>query len=47
MKLEIIKIENRIVTCEIESGGLIDIARRWFTEDIQVGDIIEIELRKK
>lgn len=45
MKLQIIRIENRIVTCEIDSGGLIDIARRWFTEDIQIGDIIEFEYK--
>lgn len=43
MKLTITRIEPRIVTCEIDSGGLIDIARRWFTEDIQIGDIIEFE----
>lgn len=43
MKLRITRIEPRIVTCEIDSGGLIDIARRWFTEDIQIGDIIEFE----
>lgn len=44
MKLEIVRIENRIVTCEItDAGSLIDIARRWFTEDIQIGDIIEFE----
>lgn len=45
MKLEIIRIENRIVTCEIENGGLIDIAKRWFNEDIQIGDTIEFEHR--
>lgn len=44
MKLEIIRIENRIVTCAIDGySGLIDIAKRWFTEDIQEGDIIEFE----
>lgn len=43
MKLEIIKIENRIVTCAINSCGLINIARRWFTDDIQEGDVIEFE----
>lgn len=45
MKLEIIRIEKRIVTCEMENGGLIDIAKRWFNEDIQVGDTIEFEYR--
>lgn len=43
MKLEIIRIEARLVTCELDCGGLIDIAKRWFTEDIQVGDTIEFE----
>lgn len=45
MKPEIIRIEKRIVTCEMENGGLIDIAKRWFNEDIQVGDTIEFEYR--
>lgn len=45
MKLEIIRIEKRIVTCEMGNGGLIDIAKRWFNEDIQVGDTIEFEYR--
>lgn len=43
MKLEIIRIENRIVTCEIENGGLIDIAKGWFAEDIKIDDTIEFE----
>lgn len=44
MKLEIVRIENRIVTCEItDTGSLIDIARRWFAEDIAEGDTIEFE----
>ncbi len=44
MKLRIVKIENRIVTCEKDKdGSFIDIARRWFAEDIQEGDTIEIE----
>lgn len=49
MKLTIIRIENRIITCSIDgdSGSLIDIARRWFTEDIQVGDVIEFEYKTK
>ena len=38
MQLQIIRIENGVVTCEIEGEGLIDIARRWFSENIQEGD---------
>lgn len=43
MKLRIIRIENSIVTCELDNGTIIDIARRWFAEDIQEGDTIEFE----
>lgn len=46
MQLTIIRIENRVVTCEIEGGSLIDIARRWFAEDIQEGDIIEFDVNE-
>ena len=47
MNLTIIRIENRIVTCSIDNdkGSIIDIARRWFTDDIQVGDTIEFEYK--
>ena len=51
MKLKIIRIENSIVTCELDDGTILDIARRWLTEDIQEGDVIEFnatsEYRKK
>lgn len=48
MKIKIAKIDSSIVTCEIldGDGGRIDIARRWFTEDVAVGDQIEIDLEK-
>ena len=46
MKLRIIKIENRIVTCEKDKdGSFIGIARRWFAEDIEEGDVIELEYK--
>ena len=41
MKLTILRIENRIVNCQLDDSTIIDIARRWFTEDIQEGDTIE------
>lgn len=48
MKLKIERIDHRVVTCSIvDNGSLIDIARRWFTEDIQEGDIIEIDVTNK
>jgi len=46
MKITIVRIENRIVTCSIdkEPCSFIDIARRWLAEDIQEGDTIEINI---
>lgn len=44
MKLTILRIENRIVNCQLDDGTIIDIARRWFTEDIQEGDTIEFDM---
>lgn len=41
MNLTILCIKNRIMTCQLDNGIVIDIARRWLTEDIQKGDIIE------
>lgn len=47
MTLTIYRIENRIVTCVLEDGTLLDVARRWFTEDIQEDDVIEFDVTKK
>lgn len=44
MKLTLIGIENRIVRCQLDNGTIIDIARRWFTDDIQEGDTIEFDV---
>ena len=46
MRLEITRIDSRIVTCELEDGTILDIARRWFTEDIEEGDTIEFDVEK-
>ena len=47
MKLTIIRIEDNIVTCELEDGQLIDIARRWFSKDIKENNIIEFDVNQK
>lgn len=44
MKLTILRIKNRIVNCQLDNGTIIDIARRWFTDDIQEGDTIEFDM---
>lgn len=46
MKLIILRVERRIVSCQLDNGTIIDIARRWFTEDIQEGDTIEFDIHK-
>lgn len=47
MKLTIIRIEENIVTCELEDGQILDVARRWFTDDIKMNDIIEFDVNSK
>ena len=47
MKLTIIRIENHVVTCELEGGGLIDIAKRWFSKDVKENDVIEFDVTEK
>ena len=47
MKLTILRIENRVVTCELDDGTLLDVARRWFSEDIQEDDVIEFDVTSK
>lgn len=46
MKLTIIRIEEHVVTCELDNGGLIDIGRQWLSKDIEEGQIIEFEYKK-
>lgn len=47
MKLIIIRIDNGIVTCELEDGTIIDIAQRWFDQTIKEGDKIEFDVNNK
>lgn len=44
MKLTILRIENEIVNCQLDNGSIIDIARRWFSGDINEGDTIEFDV---
>lgn len=44
MKLTILRIENRIVNCQLDDGTIIDIAQRWFADDIQEGDSVEFDI---
>lgn len=44
MKLTILRIEKRIANCQLDDGIIIDIARRWFTDDIQEGKTVEFDV---
>ena len=44
MKLTILRIEKGIVNCRLNNGTIIDIAHRWFTDDIQERDTIEFDV---
>lgn len=44
MKLTIIRIENHVVTCELEDCGLINIDKKWFAKDIKENDVIDIDV---
>ena len=44
MKLTIIRIDDGVVTCELEDDTLLDVAKRWFAKGIQEGDEIEFDV---
>lgn len=46
-KLTIIRIESEVITCELDDGTLLNVAKRWFSEDIQEGDVIEFDATSK
>ena len=47
MKLTILRIEDEIVNCQLDNVTIIDIARRWFTEDMHEDDIIEFDVNRR
>ena len=47
MTLTIVRIDNGIVTCELEDGTLIDIAQMWFDKSIKENDKIEFDINNK
>ena len=47
MKIKIIRIESHIVTCELEGGTLIDISKKWLSNNIKENDIIEFDVTEK
>lgn len=46
MKFTILRIDRRIVTGQLDNGTIIDVARRWFAEDIEEGGTIEFSVER-
>ena len=44
MKLTVLRVENEITNCQLDNGTIIDIARRWFMDDLQEGDTMELDM---
>ena len=44
MTLTIVRIDNGIVTCELEDGTLIDISQMWFDKTVKECDEIEFDM---
>lgn len=47
MKVKVIRIEDEVVTCELEDGHLLDIAKIWLPQNIKVNDELNIDIAKK
>lgn len=49
MKVQIIRIEKNIVSCQLEDGHILDIDRKWLPEDIKIDDELDfnVEVAKK
>lgn len=44
MKLKVIRIENQIITCELDDESIIDLERQLISDNIKIGDIIEFDI---
>lgn len=47
MKLTIIRIESEVITCELEDGSILDIAKKMVSQTIKEGDKIEFDVNDK
>lgn len=43
MKIKVIRIEEKVITCELEDGSIIDLERQLIS-DAEIGDIIEFDI---
>lgn len=49
MKVQIIRIEANVVSCQLEDGHILDIDRKWLPEDIKLDDELDfnVEVAKR
>lgn len=47
MKMEVIRIEGSVVTCQLADGHILDIDKKWLEKDIKEGDELEFQVVKK
>lgn len=43
MKIKVIRIEEKVITCELEDGSIIDLERQIISDDIKIGSVIEFD----
>ena len=46
MKIQIIRIEEKIVSARLEDGHIIDIDKKWLSEDLAVDEVIDFDVEK-
>ncbi len=49
MLVNIIRIEDSIVSCQLEDGHILDIDKRWLPDNIKINDEVDfnVEIAKK
>lgn len=47
MEIKITRIDDSVVTVELDNGTILDIARRWFDSNIEVGQELEFDVNDK
>lgn len=44
MKIQVIRIEGSVVSCQLEDGHILDIDKRWLPENVKVDDELDFNV---
>lgn len=44
MKMKVIRTEEKVITCELEDGLIIDLERQLISDNIKIGSVIEFDI---